>query len=100
VINVAKLRPKSRERIAGQGNILPREVIRWVLKAGYVDAHAIRRRPEEFGVTLTTAFPAMRVDYVFVSGELTARVKGCEVFRPELARFASDHWPVVMELGA
>jgi endonuclease/exonuclease/phosphatase family metal-dependent hydrolase len=102
VIDPAKLRPKVRERIAPQGGVLPREVITRVLGAGgggWVDAHAIGRRAEEFGVSFTTAAPAMRVDYVFVTPGLAGRVHSCEVFMPEMARFASDHYPVVAEIG-
>jgi endonuclease/exonuclease/phosphatase family metal-dependent hydrolase len=102
VIDPAKLRPKVRERIAGQGGVLPREVIRRVLAAdaGWLDAHALGKAPQEFGVSFTTAAPAMRVDYVFVTPGLLPRVKSCEVFRPEMARFASDHFPVVAEIAA
>jgi endonuclease/exonuclease/phosphatase family metal-dependent hydrolase len=38
------------------------------------------------------------VDYVFVSREWAGRVKGCEVLKPEMARFASDHYPVMAEI--
>ena len=98
VIEVAKLRPASQKRIAGQGNVLPREVAGRMLAAGYVDAHAVGRKAGAFGASFTTAHPAMRVDYIFVPGEMAGKVRGCEVFAAPIGRFASDHYPVVAEI--
>lgn len=98
-IDVAKLRAKSRERVEAQGGVLPRQVVERMLAAGYVDAHALGRNAAELGRTLTTAKPAVRVDYFFVPHGMAADVIRCDVFMPEIGRFASDHFPVVMELG-
>lgn len=97
-VDLAKLRQKTRDRLAGQNNEIPRNVIRTMLEHGYVDAHALHHPPENFGTSFTTSHPAARVDYVFVTPDLAPRVKSCEVFKPEMARFASDHFPVVAEL--
>jgi endonuclease/exonuclease/phosphatase family metal-dependent hydrolase len=97
VIDTTKLRPKVRERVEKSGGSVPRDVIARMLAAGYLDTHAIGRKPEQFDVTLSTAHPGMRVDYVFVTKELVSSVKSCDVFKPEMARFASDHFPVVAE---
>lgn len=99
VIDVAKLRPAGQKRIAGQGNVLPRELVSRLLAAGYVDAHALGRAPAEFGVSFTTAHPAMRVDYIFVPAGMAGKVRSCEVFAAPIGRFASDHYPVVAELA-
>jgi endonuclease/exonuclease/phosphatase family metal-dependent hydrolase len=98
-IDLSKVRPKTKERVLSQGGLFPREVVRQVLEHGYVDAHALHHAAEDFGTSMTTAYPAMRVDYVFVTPGLAPRVKACEVFKPEMGRFASDHYPVVCELG-
>jgi endonuclease/exonuclease/phosphatase family metal-dependent hydrolase len=98
LIDPGKLAPKRRERICAQGDRLPRQVITRVLAAGYIDAHAIGRRAEEFDTSFTTSDPAMRVDFVFASPELGGQVRRCGVFKPEIARFASDHYPVVAEI--
>jgi endonuclease/exonuclease/phosphatase family metal-dependent hydrolase len=97
-IEVAKLRAKSRERISGQNHELPREVVRRVLEHGYVDGHALHHSAEDFDTSFTTLHPAMRVDFIFVSPDLAPRVRSCEVFKPEMGRFASDHFPVLLEL--
>ena len=69
-IDVASLGPAPRERIAGQKNQIPREVVSKILAAGYLDAHAIGRTPEQFGTSLTTARPNLRVRLFFVTPEL------------------------------
>jgi endonuclease/exonuclease/phosphatase family metal-dependent hydrolase len=99
-IELAKVRAKTRERVMSQGGIFPREVVRQMLEHGYADAHALHHGASEFGTSFTTAHPAMRVDYVFVTAGLMPFVRGCEVFRPEMGRFASDHYPVVCEIGS
>jgi endonuclease/exonuclease/phosphatase family metal-dependent hydrolase len=99
VIEVAALRPKVRERIAPQNDEHPREVIRTMLGRGYVDAHAQGRTPEQFGRSFTTAYPATRVDFVLLSLEAAPLLRSCEVFTPEMAKYASDHFPVVAELA-
>ena len=98
-IELAKVRAKTRERVLSQGGVFPREVVRQMLEHGYADAHALHHGASEFGTSFTTAQPGMRVDYVFVTAGLMPRVKRCEVFKPEMGRFASDHYPVVAELG-
>ncbi len=98
MIDVARLRPSSRKRIAGQKDQLPREVVRKMLEAGYVDAHSLHHPAETFGCSFTTAYPAARVDYLFVSPDLCPKVVSCEVFTPAIGRYASDHYPVVAEL--
>ena len=100
VVDVEKLRGKTKDRIKGQGWQVPRDVVRAILERGYVDAHALHHEAKTFGTSFTTSHSAARVDYVFVTGDLAPRVKSCEVFKPEMARFASDHFPVVCEFDA
>jgi endonuclease/exonuclease/phosphatase family metal-dependent hydrolase len=99
LIDLAALRPASRARVEAQGGMIPRHAITRMLAAGYVDAHAMGRGPAEFGKTLTTSKPGMRVDYFFVPAAMAGGMKECEVFMPEIGKYASDHWPMVLELG-
>ncbi len=98
VVDVARLRPKSRARIEGQAGNIPREAIRQILRANYVDAHAIGRTPADFDISMTTAYPTMRTDYIFVTPDLAKAVTSCETFKTPIGRFASDHYPVVAEI--
>jgi len=97
IIDLHKVRPKTRDRVAQQDNYFPRDTIARLLAAGYVDAHALGRRPEDFQCSFTTSHPAMRVDFIFVSPALAPRVQRCEVLQPAIGKFASDHFPVLLE---
>jgi endonuclease/exonuclease/phosphatase family metal-dependent hydrolase len=98
-IDPARVRPSAKERIAPQNNQHPREVIRTLLHHGYLDAHAATRTPQQFDTSFTTAHPATRVDFIFLSPELAPALRSCDVFKPSLATYASDHYPVVAELA-
>jgi len=98
IIDPAKLREKTKKRIAPQGGEIPRQVIRTILERGYVDAHALHYSPAHFDTSFTTSHTAARVDYIFVTPDLAPVVKSSIVFKPEIAKFASDHYPVLAEL--
>jgi exodeoxyribonuclease-3 len=77
--------------------------IRWrtiqtVLDAGYVDGFRLKH-PADPGLTLPTSNPHIRLDYVFVPRPYAARVLSCDVVRRPEAVGASDHFPVVADLG-
>lgn len=75
--------------------------IRWrtvqtILDAGYVDAFRLKH-PADPGNTLPTTNPHVRLDYVFVPQNHTARIVTCSVVRHPAAAAASDHFPVVAD---
>ncbi len=96
-INLAQLRQKTKDRIAPQNNEIPRDAIRTLLEHGYLDAHALHHGPENFQTSFTTSHPAARVDYLFITPDLAPHLKSCEIFKPELAKFTSDHFPLTAE---
>ncbi|GCE48676.1 endonuclease/exonuclease/phosphatase family protein [Thermosporothrix hazakensis] len=55
----------------------PRGCMRLILNAGYVDCYR-RVHPHEWGFTCPAAAPAGRIDYIFASPDLAARVDICE----------------------
>ena len=76
--------------------------IRWrtiqiVKDAGYADAFR-SLHPGDPGLTLPTAAPQVRLDYLFVPSAHLSRVLTCEVVRGDLAQQASDHFPLFSEL--
>lgn len=76
--------------------------VRWrtiqaVLDAGYADAYR-KLHPSEPGMTLPTAAPLLRLDYVFVPGPEIDRVLACDVIKTPEAVGASDHFPVVADI--
>lgn len=46
-----------------------------------------------------TSRSGRRIDYIFVSSDLASKVKSCEVIRTALTDVASDHKPVIAEIG-
>jgi endonuclease/exonuclease/phosphatase family metal-dependent hydrolase len=99
-VDVSKMRPKGQARIAAQNGVIPKDVVTAILAAGYVDAHAVGRKPEQMQCSFTTSHCATRVDFIFVSPELAGAVKRCDIFASPIGRFASDHYPVIAELDA
>ncbi len=99
-INVSAAPASKQQRIKDNGGRIPRLVIADVLAHGYIDAHAIGREPTNFQTSFTVSHPAFRVDYIFASPALAPRVCQCHVLNSPMARFASDHLPVMAELQA
>ena len=83
------------------GAMMPREVVSEMLAAGYVDC--LRRlHPDGDEFTCPTYHPAVRIDYLFATPVLAERLVACEVVgrqgpMAEVARRASDHFPVLAE---
>ncbi len=83
------------------GAMMPREVVSEMLAAGYVDClRRLHSQGDEF--TCPTYHPAVRIDYVFATPALADRLAACQVVGregalAEVARRASDHFPVVAE---
>lgn len=97
-IDLSRIREKTRARIATQNFQIPRLVIAHLLQAGYLDAHAQLHPAANFQTSLSTRHPALRVDYVFIPAYLAATLKRCEYPQFGIAKFASDHFPVLADL--
>ena len=83
------------------GRDIARSTIEMMGADGYADAwrtvHPDSER--EPGYTFPVWNPHVRLDYVFTPAAYATRVKSCEVRRtPEVARTASDHYPLLVEL--
>ena len=77
--------------------------IRWrtiatVLAAGYVDSFR-QLHPDDVGYTLPTPDPHVRLDYAFVPGTFAQHVRSCEIVRTPDVAAASDHFPLLLEIG-
>ena len=75
--------------------------VRWrtietVLNATYVDAYRLKHVADP-GLTLPTANPHVRLDYVFVPQGHAHRVIACDVVRHPDAVRASDHFPLMAD---
>jgi len=93
--------PRGEATDAVLGALLPRAAVRSMTQSGYRDClRALHPRADSF--TCPTYQPAVRIDYLFASAELAKCLVRCEVVGrigelAELARRASDHFPVVAE---
>ncbi len=77
--------------------------IRWrtiqrVLDAGYTDVYRGLHAADP-GYTFPTWAPHVRLDYLFTPAGFTDRVHSCEVVSHPAARAASDHLPLLAEIG-
>ena len=85
------------------GALLPRAAVRSMLQAGYVDC--LRSlHPRANGFTCPTYLPTVRIDYMFATKDLAERLVRCEVVGrtgelAEMARRASDHFPLMAEFS-
>ncbi len=98
-VDPEKCKPRTREDIAANGGVLPRSAIQKLLDAGYVDSLQARHGAEAGMIgSFTTQFPGQRVDYIFAHGIESGRVREAKVEQDRLAKYASDHFPVVVEI--
>jgi endonuclease/exonuclease/phosphatase family metal-dependent hydrolase len=98
-IDMEKCKQRTKDDIAANDGVLPRTAIQKLLDAGYVDTfHALH--PSEAAKTgsFSTQYPGQRVDYIFAFGIDPGRIKQAGIEHDRLAKFASDHFPVVAEI--
>jgi exodeoxyribonuclease-3 len=84
------------------GRDIARSTIEMMRADGYVDAWRVLHPDSEQkpGFTFPVWNPHVRLDYVFTPAAYASRVTACEVRRtPEVARSASDHFPLLVELA-
>jgi exodeoxyribonuclease-3 len=98
-IDPAKVKEATREAWEKNGNMLRRDAVQMILDAGYVDVlHAVDPRTGESCGTFTTQQPGQRVDYVFAHSVAGGRLKQARIETDRLAKYASDHFPAVVEI--
>lgn len=81
------------------GGKIPRRVIQTLLDAGYVDTlHAVDPAKAATTGTFSTQHPGQRVDYIFTWGIDRSKIKSATIEQDRLAKYASDHFPVIAEI--
>lgn len=92
-------KPRTRREIEANGGTLPRRAIGRLLEGGYADAlEVVQPAAARSSGTFSTRFPGQRVDYVFTHGIEPGRMKEARIERDRLAQFASDHFPIVVQI--
>jgi exodeoxyribonuclease-3 len=97
LLDLAALPHKVRATMWLSGGRIRWRTIQLMLDAGYTDAFRALH-PGDPGLTLPTAGPQVRLDYLFVPSAGLPRVTHCEVVRTPATRDASDHFPLLAEL--
>jgi endonuclease/exonuclease/phosphatase family metal-dependent hydrolase len=98
-IDPDKLYPTSRKEWDENGGQVPRRIVQRIFDAGYVDTlHVFDPAFAETHGTFTTQQPGQRVDYIFVFGFDRAAIKNAWIEYDRLAKYASDHFPVGIEI--
>jgi endonuclease/exonuclease/phosphatase family metal-dependent hydrolase len=98
-IDPQKVKKSTREAWEKNGGKLPRRLIQKMLDAGYVDTlHAVRGDRATTHGTFSTQQPGQRVDYIFTQGLEKSRLKDGWIEYDRLAKYASDHFPVGVEI--
>jgi endonuclease/exonuclease/phosphatase family metal-dependent hydrolase len=99
-IDPARCKPSTRDAWQSNGGRLPRRVVEAIREAGYIDSlQAYDPRQARTSATFTTLHPGQRVDYIFTHGVETSRTRLAWIEQDRLARYASDHFPIGVELG-
>jgi endonuclease/exonuclease/phosphatase family metal-dependent hydrolase len=98
-IDLARCKPSTREQAAANGGTIPRRVVQHLTNAGYVDTyHLLNAEAAKTRGTFTTQFPGQRVDYVFAHSIPADRFKSAWIEYDRLATYASDHYPIGVEI--
>ncbi len=81
------------------GGSIQWKTVEAVLSAGYVDGFRLLN-PETSGVTFPSRAPHLRLDYFFLPRAFASRLVSCRVVTTDVAKMASDHFPVLAEIGS
>jgi exodeoxyribonuclease-3 len=98
LLDFAALPQKVRATVWLSGGRIRWRTIQVVKDAGYVDVFRALH-PADPGLTLPASNPQVRLDYLFVPAPYLDRVARCDVVRSDAASKASDHLPLLSELG-
>ena len=100
MLDMERCKPSTREEWRQNGGHIPRRAVQQLLTAGYLDSY-FARKPEQAKTTGTfsTQFPGQRVDYIFTHSIATTRLIDAWIEQDRLAKYASDHFPIGLELS-
>jgi endonuclease/exonuclease/phosphatase family metal-dependent hydrolase len=100
LIDPEKCKPSTREEWRQNGGHIRRRAVEKILTAGYFDSY-YTLHPEQAKTTgsFSTQFPGQRVDYIFTHSIPTTRLKAAWIEHDRLAKYASDHFPIGLELA-
>jgi endonuclease/exonuclease/phosphatase family metal-dependent hydrolase len=99
-IDPAKVKESTREAWHDNGGQIPRRAIAKILAHGYLDTLRAARGDDALSLgTFTTQHPGQRVDHIFTHGVAPSRITNAWIEYDRLAKYASDHFPVGVEIA-
>ncbi len=94
-----RCKESTRQAWRDNGRHIPRRAIQLLLDAGYLDTlHVARGEAASTTATFTTQHPGQRVDYIFTHGVKPSRIATAWVEHDRLAKYASDHYPIGLDI--
>jgi exodeoxyribonuclease-3 len=100
-IDPARCKGKTQKAWTANGGRLPHRVVETLVANGYVDAYHTRHDEQQQMVgSFTTQKPGQRVDYIFAHGVPAPQINDAWIEQDRLAKYASDHYPVAVEIAA
>jgi endonuclease/exonuclease/phosphatase family metal-dependent hydrolase len=98
-IDPARCKIKTQQAWKANGNQLPRRVVEALIGVGYTDTYtALHDEQIEMIGSFDTQTPGQRVDYIFAFAVQSARINNAWVEQDRLAKYASDHFPIGVEI--
>lgn len=92
-------KPRTQKQWTENGGMLPREAMQTLFACGHVDTLQALRGDKAGQIgSFSTQFPGQRVDFILVRNISPQRITSAWVEQDRLARFASDHYPVGVEI--
>ncbi len=85
--------PEGVEKRGDAADGAPRDAMRLILDAGYIDCYRTRHSQSP-GYTYPSDRPWLRLDYIFASPPIAASLQDCGIVNADEAVSASDHLPV------
>jgi endonuclease/exonuclease/phosphatase family metal-dependent hydrolase len=99
-IDPKTVKPRTKQEMESNGGAIPRRAVQKLLSAGYVDTlPALRGEGAQKMCSFTTQYPGQRVDYIFSFGIDRKRFTDACIEQDRLAKYASDHFPVMVEIA-
>jgi endonuclease/exonuclease/phosphatase family metal-dependent hydrolase len=99
-IDPAKVKESTREAWYDNGGQIPRRAIAKILSHAYLDTLRAARGDDALSMgTFSTQQPGQRVDHIFTHGVAPSRITSAWIEYDRLAKYASDHFPVGVEIA-
>lgn len=98
-IDPEKVKPTTQQAWEANGRQIPRRVVQKILDAGYLDSLVVVHGQKAGTMaSFSTQHPGQRVDYIFTHGIDPARLADAWIEQDRLAKYASDHFPIGVEI--